>query len=120
MLGVDLWSIERLLTRAEEALARRLPTEPDELERTSDRLLALYRGDFLERESAHDWLLPRRERSRQRVVGVLAEIAHQLETGTRWREAIRLYRRIIEIDPLAEACHRRLMVSLQQTGAADG
>ncbi len=117
---VDLWSLERLLTRAEEALARRLPTEPDELERTSDRLLALYRGDFLERESAHDCLLPRRERSRQRVVGVLAEIPHQLETGTRWREAIRLYRRIIEIDPLAEACHRRLMVSLKQTGAADG
>ncbi|QKS29604.1 MAG: hypothetical protein HT579_12220 [Candidatus Accumulibacter similis] len=113
---VDLWSFERLLNRTEEALARHVPIEPDELERTSDSLLALYRGDFLERESAHAWLLPRRERSRQRVVEALAEIAHQLETGARWREAIRLYRRIIEIDPLAEACYRRLMVSLQRTG----
>ena len=113
---VDLWSFERLLNSTQEALAGRLSLEPDELKRMSDRLLALYRGDFLERECAHAWLLPRRERSRQRVVGVLAEIARVFEAGAHWSAAIRLYRRVIEIDPLAEGCYRRLMVALHQAG----
>jgi DNA-binding SARP family transcriptional activator len=73
------------------------------------RLLRLYAGEFLAGEDA-PWALPMRERLRSRLLRALEMLGSMLERQDHVDEAIALYRRAIEVDPLAESFHRRLMV----------
>ena len=113
---VDVWPFERLLSKTEDDVHHIGQAADAELLAQTDKLLRLYHGDFLEREECHPWLLPRRERLRNRLGTALADVGKRLEGGEQWNQAIRLYQRAIEIEPLAEPCYRRLMVCLRQSG----
>jgi len=73
------------------------------------RLLRLYAGPFLAGDDAH-WLLGMRERLRSKLLRALSTLGERLEQQGDRDEAIVLYRRAIEIDPLVEEFHRRLML----------
>jgi LuxR family transcriptional regulator, maltose regulon positive regulatory protein len=72
-------------------------------------VIALYRGDFLPHDTDEPWSISPRERFRACFVRTLAEVGRQREEEGRIEQAISLYRRGMETDPLAEDFHRGLM-----------
>jgi LuxR family transcriptional regulator, maltose regulon positive regulatory protein len=80
----------------------------------------LYKGQYLESLDSQ-WCLGMRAHLEQRYVLTLHTAAVQLEQNHRLMDAMPLYRRILEIDPLDEAAHTRLMacyVGLNNRAAA--
>ncbi|NIR32739.1 MAG: alpha/beta fold hydrolase [Gammaproteobacteria bacterium] len=99
-VDTDVRSFERLLQEATPA--------------SLARALDLYRGDFLEgftlkAEPFEDWLMEQRTRLRECALEALTELAaHYAEAGDRAR-AIHAAHRLVTLDPLREAAHRRLI-----------
>ncbi len=91
---VDVWAFERGL----------------EASPSCESVIALYRGAFLANESEQPWLLPARERWRQRYLRAVLELGEKAEAKGRWDEAVAIYERGLEHDGLAEALYRRLML----------
>lgn len=113
---VDLWSFERLLGRLQAALHDPAQADVRALLAQTDKVLRLYHGDFLDREGCRPGALSLRERLRARLANTLGEVGGRLEAAEQWDNAARLYRRAIEIEPLAEKEYRRLMACLLQQG----
>ena len=76
----------------------------------------LYRGDFLEDESAGDWHLETRDHLRQLCSDGLLLLGEHLTRSEDYAEAAEMYRRAIAIDALSEEAHRRLMLCLARSG----
>ncbi len=77
--------------------------------------VGLYRGDFLaglqvpESLAFEDWLVQEQERLREAVLGALRNLVdHYLATGG-YSLGIFYARRLLELDPLSEETHRKLM-----------
>jgi len=70
--------------------------------------MALYRGDLLP-SCYDDWIIPARERLRQRYLGALGQLIRLLEAGREYDHAIHHARRLVRHDPLHEVAYRRLM-----------
>jgi DNA-binding SARP family transcriptional activator len=98
---VDAHAFEEILTRAEKA-------DHDEGEWLTERALSLYRGHFLN-ESDEPWLISCRERLRNRFLRAVWRRGERLEKLGRFDLALELYRRGLDVDPLAEELYRRLM-----------
>ena len=108
---VDVWAFERLCGVVEGLNAEHTATTDKEgIESLAQRLLRLYPGHFLAHEEAA-WALAARERLRSKFVRGVSVLGRSLERSDAWEEATALYRRGIELDPLAEEFHRRLMQS---------
>src|SRR5262249_45672812 len=81
-----------------------------------------YHGAFL-REFAHveselfeEWALLKRERLERQIITALGQLAEYELAGGQGAEAERYARRSLELDPLDEAAHRRLMRILAASG----
>lgn len=98
---VDAHAFEELLTRAEVE-------STDEGERFTEKALMLYKGQFLE-DSGEPWLISCRERLRNRFLRAVWRRGERLEKLGRFDLALELYRRGLDVDPLAEELYRRLM-----------
>jgi len=91
-----------------------------------DRMLGLYRGEFLQDEREAAWPLPMRGKLRQQLVSVLTEAAQMQERSGDVESAIALYERGIQADQLAETLHQGLIRCrirqgrLAEAGAAYG
>ena len=109
MCWIDCFAFERLAAGLEGAAGERC----DEL---AFRLLALYRGHFLANEEAHAWASAYREALRARFRQVVERAGDRLEPSARSGEAEQLYRRALQLDPVAEGIHRRLIGSLARRG----
>ncbi|MCP5307505.1 MAG: hypothetical protein H6953_19015 [Chromatiaceae bacterium] len=111
---VDVWALERALNRTKDALAHGI------WDGAGQRALAeaqrLYQGPFLTGEPDQPWLIGRRERLRERLLRVLDSAGQQLERARRFAEAQALYEQAVDVEPLAEELHRRLMVCLSAQG----
>jgi LuxR family maltose regulon positive regulatory protein len=113
---VDVWCFERLLGTTRDKMPHTWRANFDDLLARRDRLLDLYRGDFLERENPHPWALRYQERLRCRLLNLVDELGRRLEAGELWRKAAKHYQHAIALAPLSERYHRRLMVCLQNLG----
>jgi len=117
MAWVDAWEFERLINYCERLLAR-----PDDMEAVSEmidcseRLLHLYQGAFLERESIHYWALRLHERLRSKFLHHILDVGRICENHECLDAAMRLYRKGLEIDPLIEELHLRLMSCHRDSG----
>jgi LuxR family maltose regulon positive regulatory protein len=102
----------------EHALAQTNETPgADELE----RVLSLYKGDFLPGEPGAPWAAPTRERLRGKFIHQLERHGRLLEEMNRWDGAVSWYLRGIDADPIAEAFYQGLMRCHQAQGrAAEG
>jgi LuxR family maltose regulon positive regulatory protein len=109
---VDAWAFEHACAGAENAKTLASEAESSALVR---RLLDYYSGHFLAGEDA-PWVLSMRERLRNKLMRTLSVLGERLESEARWEEAILLYRRAIEVDPLAEEFYRRLMLAFRAQG----
>jgi LuxR family maltose regulon positive regulatory protein len=104
---LDLWAFDRDVG-ALQPLLRTAGTEREVAE-IGERLLALYRGPFLDHEDPQRWLLSARERARARFVRSLADVGRYWENRERWSAAAVLYERGLEVDALAEELYRGLI-----------
>jgi predicted ATPase/DNA-binding SARP family transcriptional activator len=76
--------------------------------RALQEAVALYRGDLLP-SCYDDWIVPERERLRQRFVEVLERLVGVLEDERDSQAAIGYAQRLLQCDPLREATYCRLM-----------
>jgi len=114
---VDAWLFERLVNHAERLLPRAgEPLIIRQLGRVSERLMTLYQGNFLERESANAWSLTLRERLRSKLLRHILDHGQIWERLGEWERAIRFYRKGLEIDPLTEALYQRLIICYRELG----
>ena len=86
------------------------------------RAVALYRDEFLAGfylegcPAFEEWLFVQRERLHVQVIELLDELAQFHEVGGRFNQAEAHTRRQIELDPLRENAHRRLMRLFERQG----
>jgi LuxR family transcriptional regulator, maltose regulon positive regulatory protein len=113
---VDVWAIERMIARAESAIARS-PVRDHEWAssvRWTDRAVALYRGDFLGGDFASAAAAGVGERIRDRLLRQLRRLGHLWESIGDWEEAAECYERAVALNECAEEFYRRLMVAYQR------
>ncbi len=102
---VDLWACERHLDAVEDAL-------PDNAKPALAALrpaLALYRGPFLDGDEEAPWVLPARERLRNRLLRAVTATGDALHASGDNHAASVCYEQALALDELAEACYRGLM-----------
>lgn len=92
-----------------------------------DDAFSLYPGPFLEgfdagpgAEDFHEWADRRRAEVRNAAVRLLERAGEQAEAAGAWARALRLGERAVEIDPVWEQGHRRVMRALAARGERNG
>jgi LuxR family maltose regulon positive regulatory protein len=107
---VDAFALERLCGRG--------GSSHGDLAADLEGLLHLYQGAFLA-DQDKPWAFAARERLRSMFIRHVAVLGALLQEQKRWEPLTMLYRRVIELDPLAEDFHRGLMQCLiaQDRGA---
>jgi DNA-binding SARP family transcriptional activator len=80
------------------------------------RALGVYSGDLLSDLGDAEWIVPRRNELRREYAMALGGAGRLLSATGRHREALELYQRAVEHDPLDETAHRRLMRCLADLG----
>lgn len=80
------------------------------------RALALYKGPFLASYEDSAWLFPARERIRARYVRLVTVTGQWFEEAGNQRDAILVYGKALEFEPLAEALYRSLIGCLAREG----
>jgi len=114
---VDAWAFERLVNHGERLLPRADdPMILRQLGRVGERLLTLYQGNFLDRESSRAWSLTLRERLRSKLLRHVIEFGQVWERVGEWERAIRYFRKGLEIDPLTEILYQHLIVCYRESG----
>ena len=109
---VDVWIFERLINQGERTIESALGSEDLHLlKRTGERLLSLYQGAFLERETVNQWSLSLRERLRSKLLRHMRDAGKIWELRSDWATATRYYEKGLEVEPLAEELYQRLMQS---------
>lgn len=103
---IDAWTLERQMASLEAACRER---RTEEVSRLSDRLLALYRGEFLAGESDAHWAIAYRERLRGKCLRLIEHTVGCLQQGRQHAMALACYQKAIEMDPLAEGFYQGLM-----------
>ena len=89
------------------------------LRAASEQLLEHYRADLL--PGCYDeWIVPERERLRQRFAQTLEQLIERHEAARDYSAAIHIARRLISADALNEASYRHLMRLLALTGDRAG
>src|SRR5438270_1049360 len=102
---LDVAEFEQTLTTA-DAVARR--NDQHALQAALEQADSLYRGELL--PGCYDeWILPERDRLRQRHLQVLEQLLRLFEVQGDTDTAIRYAQRLIALDPLSENLYRRLM-----------
>ncbi|MCL4780182.1 MAG: bacterial transcriptional activator domain-containing protein [Gammaproteobacteria bacterium] len=105
---VDTWTLNVI----EGLIEQREPVRP---ERLVLRLLRAWQGEFLPGQET-EWALAARQRIAARAARVAEGLGRWLRDVGSGDEAIDLYRRILEVDPLAETVCRQLMAALAAAG----
>ena len=114
---VDVWAVERGLSRA-EAVAAQSQSDGEmwaEMEKLVDKATALYQGPFLAKED-FSWANEVIDRVQRRMVRALRQIGRHHEQDSAWDKAIDCYERAIQVAPCTEELYRRLIAIYQQQG----
>jgi DNA-binding SARP family transcriptional activator len=111
LVWTDTGALVRVLDAIEDSEAASAEQQVQTLEQ-------LYRGHFLEHEPQESWLLPLQQRLRGRIHRAILSLGRRLEEGRAWEQAVALYERGIDLDPLAERLYARLMHCHLESGRA--
>lgn len=103
-----------------DALVRSRPQAEEQ--RLQDRLEAIdiYRGDFLEKQSAETWVIPVSTHFHNLYIGAVLEAVEGLMQRSRYAEAVQLCRRAVGMEPYHEQLHQWLMKALVAAGDQAG
>lgn len=103
---VDTWAFERELAVAEQACRG---SDVSSVHGALERLLRLYRGEFLPGDTTPAAVLAMRARLRTKFLRCLDDIGRYLAGRHRYEEAIAGYQRGLDADPVAEGFYRGLL-----------
>lgn len=113
---VDLWHCQRTVRNLQTLIDHQPAVSAVRLASLARDVLTRYRGDFLPRVRDARWALVARGQLRLQVVDGLAEVARRLEAADdRW-QAISIYQRAVDIDPVSETLYRGWMRCLLAQG----
>ena len=113
---IDTMALDDVVTRVERA-ARASSGNPGEaIVPFMKELLQLYAGHFLDSETQEAWAVAARDRLKAKFIRAVAVIGGSLEARREWDKAVALFSRALELDNLAEALYRRLMVCYRELG----
>jgi LuxR family maltose regulon positive regulatory protein len=112
----DAWALEAAVGAVESGLARGGRLEPARADALLERLLGLYRGEFLPAEENAPWAVAPRTRLRTRFARAVGALALYWEGREEWARARICYEKGIDADPGAEAFYRGLMLLLDRMG----
>lgn len=104
---VDTLVLDECFSQAE--LLLRSPYNEANVDEIARRMLALYRGPFLDGDESYPPIIATRDRLRARFLRQLSAIALLHEEHERFEKAGEIYRRILEQDVLAEDIYRRVI-----------
>jgi DNA-binding SARP family transcriptional activator len=104
---IDVWALDNLFNRIENALGQRVVE--NEISTLTDRLLDLYRGNFLKDEPNAPWIWSARERLRSRFLQGLGKLGRSWEEQRNYEKATEVYLKALDIDDLTEEFYQRLM-----------
>ena len=110
----DVWALELHLEAGEQHGKRSATEELAEAE----KVLALYRGSFLDGADDPPWAVALRDRLHHRVLRLLRHAGATLEASRDWKSAAGIYSRVIDADPRVEDLYAKLMVCLRELGEA--
>ncbi len=110
---IDAREFSRLAEQARQAEAR---GDWDQALKAYEQAVQLYRGDYFEDEPYADWCWQQREHLRELYLEALGRLADIYGRVGRWEESIRYLRRGLELDPVREEFHSRLMYALWALG----
>jgi DNA-binding SARP family transcriptional activator len=102
----DVWALERALSGLQQACR---DGQPEAVWENAERLLDLYRGEFLRSEAEAPWLLSARERLRSKLLRQLEAAGVSLAQAGRHAEAALCYHKALEVEPLADSLYRGLI-----------
>ena len=105
---VDVWDFERRLHEVETL--RHETATSTELYLLIKGAVNMLQGQFLCREIEQPWMLPLREKLRHRVRRLFTDLGRCFGREGKCEEAIIVYHKALEIDPLAEEFYRHLMI----------
>ncbi|HWP59666.1 MAG TPA: BTAD domain-containing putative transcriptional regulator [Candidatus Acidoferrales bacterium] len=114
---VDLWAVERLLTRA-EATASQMQKRSEvwsEVARLVEKAAAFYHGPFLHGEE-FAWATNTSDRLRRRLLRHLRDLGEYFERDWKREKAAEWYEKALAIDPCAEEVYRRLITVYRHQG----
>lgn len=106
---VDVWALDEAIATF-DALWQDDQQTPREIERTTQRILSLYKGDFLPEENASPWVITPRERMRRNFLHVIARIGRFWEERGLPETAIDYYLKGLDAHGPAEDLCQRLMI----------
>jgi DNA-binding response OmpR family regulator len=113
---VDVWAFDDLVSRIESANLGTEAVPPEEYVQMTRALLQLYTGHFLDQESQEPWAIAARDQLRAKFIRAVTKLGGVLEERKDWEQAATLYLRALELDNLAEALYRRLMIVYCEQG----
>jgi LuxR family transcriptional regulator, maltose regulon positive regulatory protein len=111
---VDVWAFQRRLRQVETGLQQGCP--PAKLAFLIQQSMELLQGQFLGVETEQHWMLPLREKLRHRVRRLFTDLGRCLGRQGLCEQAIAVYRKALEIDPLAEEFYRHLITCYAALG----
>lgn len=112
---VDVWSLERLF-KLLNPLLRLVPSavNSQKVSELSEKIFALYQGEFLESEAEHSWVRPYRQKLSARFKQILTELGTFWQRASEWDRAIVCYQQGLTLDPLAEELYQQLIQAFQK------
>ena len=113
---IDTLALDEVVTRIERASHEKTAPENPNIDQFIKELLQLYAGHFLDTETQDAWAVAARDRLKAKFMRAVAMVGTILEARREWDQAVALFSRALELDNLAEALYRRLMVCYRELG----
>ncbi|SEA24975.1 ATP-, maltotriose-and DNA-dependent transcriptional regulator MalT [Thiothrix caldifontis] len=112
---LDVWAFERTLEQFRQQLDSPHP-HSETVRRLWQTLSTLYAGSFLGKGAQKSWALDMAERLRSRMLRFTLAVGEYWEKASGWEQAIQVYRKGLEIDPLVESFYQGLMRCYESLG----
>lgn len=113
---VDVWSFERLLGQSNRLLMSDVTGKHVfSVGCLTENLTNQYHDHFLAKEDLTSWSVSMHERLRSKFIHHLLEVGRYMEKNGCWEQAMRCYRKGIDVDDLVEVFYQRLMICCLQT-----
>jgi two-component SAPR family response regulator len=114
IIWVDAWAFERLLGEAENLF--RGKSKPQQVVQLRKKIFSLYQNAFLPQLTDRNWTVQFREKLKSKFLRVIEQFGNfYLEAGN-YKEAVALYQKALEVDPLLESCYQQIMLSYINLG----
>jgi len=110
---VDVWAYEDLLREAETKWKEGMTESAIQL---TQKAIQLYNGSFLEKEGEQPWMIPLRERLRNKFLESIDKLGRYWQESGQWEKALDCYSRGLEVDDLAEELYQGLMLCYLNLG----